>query len=56
MVTCAKCNGKSDVKESRAFTADCITETKLRIRQCKTCRWRWKTIEIEYKEAPNASL
>lgn len=55
MVTCKHCGGDSMVKETRDYDLAPII-TKLRIRQCKKCRWRWKTIEIEYKDSSNACV
>lgn len=49
MVTCAKCGGASKVVESRYVVRE-PQLTKIRTRQCKACRWKWKTIEVHFKD------
>lgn len=47
MVTCAICKSKSKVVLTRWVKLHERDYTIRRTRQCKTCRWKWKTIEIE---------
>lgn len=49
MVTCIKCKSKSRVVLTRWAKLQERDYTISRTRQCKTCRWKWKTIEIESK-------
>lgn len=58
MVTCFRCKGESSVVLTRHFPLDEANNTIIRTRQCKSCKWKWKTIEIqlEREQPPNMKV